>query len=157
MPVKLKRQIRIKELLASYAIANQEDLLKFLKREGFEITQATLSRDFAELGVVRVFLDGGIRYILNTDVSGKQIARLIGFEILSVQHNESMVVMRTLAGRAQGVAHFIDRLNREEIIGTVGGDDTVLVIPNSAANIPKVLEIIRNLMTEVPGQKLMKG
>jgi transcriptional regulator of arginine metabolism len=106
VPIKLKRQTRIKELLSTYIVSNQEDLLRLLKKEGYEMTQATLSRDFAELGVVRVFTDGGIRYILNADESGKQIAKLIGFEILSVQHNESMVVIRTLAGRAQGVAHF---------------------------------------------------
>ena len=114
------------------------------------MTQATLSRDFAELGVVRVFTDGGIRYILNAEESGKQIAKLIGFEILSVQHNESMIVMRTLAGRAQGVAHFIDRLNKEEIIGTVAGDDTVLVIPNKVVSMQIIIDFIKKLMTESP-------
>ncbi len=150
MPVKLKRQTRIKELLSTYIVSNQEDLLRLLKKEGFEMTQATLSRDFAELGVVRVFTDGGIRYILNAEESGKQIAKLIGFEILSVQHNESMIVMRTLAGRAQGVAHFIDRLNKEEIIGTVAGDDTVLVIPNKVVSMQIIIDFIKKLMTESP-------
>ncbi len=153
MPVKLKRLTRIKELLSTYIVSNQEDLLRLLKKESFEMTQATLSRDFAELGVVRVFTDGGIRYILNSEESGKQIAKLIGFEILSVQNNESMIVIRTLAGRAQGVAHFIDRLNKEEIIGTVGGDDTVLVIPNKSESMPKIIDFIKKLMTESPNQR----
>lgn len=156
MPAKQKRQARIRELLNTYYVSSQEYLLKLLKNDGFDMTQATLSRDFAELGVVRVFVEGGIRYIMNADESGKQIAKLIGFEILSVQHNESMVVIRTLAGRAQGVSHFIDRLNREEIIGTVGGDDTVIVIPNSVNNLDKVLEIVKTLMTEVPGKRPQK-
>ncbi len=117
------------------------------------MTQATLSRDFAELGVVRVFTDGGIRYILNADESGKQIAKLIGFEILSVQHNETLIVIRTLAGRAQGVAHFIDRLNKEEILGTVAGDDTVLIIPNKASSLQFVIDFIKRLMTESPSQR----
>lgn len=153
MPIKLKRQTRIKELLSTYIVSNQEDLLRLLKKEGFEMTQATLSRDFAELGVVRVFTDGGIRYILNADESGKQIAKLIGFEILSVQHNETLIVIRTLAGRAQGVAHFIDRLNKEEILGTVAGDDTVLIIPNKASSLQFVIDFIKRLMTESPSQR----
>ncbi len=153
MPIKLKRQTRIKELLATYNVSNQEDLLRLLKKEAFEMTQATLSRDFAELGVMRVFTDGGIRYILNADESGKQIAKLIGFEILSVQFNENLIVIRTLAGRAQGVAHFIDRLNKEEIIGTVGGDDTVLIIPNKSESMLIIIDFIKKLMTESPNQR----
>ncbi|MDP4115505.1 MAG: arginine repressor [Bacteroidota bacterium] len=154
MPNKLKRQGRIKELLSTYSISNQDDLLRLLKKEGFAITQATMSRDFAELGVVRAFVQGNVCYMLDPDESGNQIAKLIGFEILSIQHNETMVVVRTLAGRAQGVAHFIDRLNKEEIMGTIGGDDTLLVIPNKKENVPVIIDFIKKLMTENPGRKV---
>lgn len=150
MSAKLKRQNKIKELLNNKNISNHEDMIKLLGREDINITQATLSRDFAELGVIRTFTDTGTRYVLNQYESGKQIARLIGFEILSVEHNESMVVIRTLAGRAQGVAHYIDRLNKPEIIGTVGGDDTVLIIPNSHKNVEKVVGLIKDMMMMPP-------
>ena len=60
--------------------------------------------------------------------------------------NENMIVIRTLAGRAQGVAHFIDRMNKEEIIGTIAGDDTVLIIPNVTKNIQRIVEIIKEKM-----------
>lgn len=152
MPVKLKRQNRIKEILNERAITNQEELSKKLKEEGYVVTQATLSRDFAELGVIRTLFNGTPRYVLNPNESGKQIARLIGFEILNIEHNESLVIIRTLAGRAQGVAHYIDRLNKEEIIGTVGGDDTVLVIPNSHKSIPAVVALIKQVMVELPSK-----
>jgi len=150
MPIKLRRQSRIKELLNDYVITGQDDLAKKLKEEGYHVTQATLSRDFAELGVIRTIHNSGPRYILNPEETGKQISKLIGFEILSIDHNEFMVIVRTLAGRAQGVAHYIDRLNREEILGTVGGDDTVLVIPNKQKNIPVILSLIKKMMTELP-------
>jgi transcriptional regulator of arginine metabolism len=65
-----------------------------------------------------------------------------------VQNNESLIVIRTLAGRAQGVAHYIDRLNKVEILGTVGGDDTVLVIPNKSDNIPVIVNWIKDLMNK---------
>lgn len=154
MSAKLKRQNRIKEILNNKFISNHEDMLKLLLKEEINITQATLSRDFAELGVIRTFTDSGTRYVLNLYESGKQIARLIGFEILNVEHNESMIIIRTLAGRAQGVAHYIDRLNRVEILGTVGGDDTVIVIPNSHKNVEKVVALIKNMMMQQPDFKL---
>lgn len=150
MSVKLKRQNRVKEILNDHLIANQEDLLEILKNEGVYVTQATLSRDFAELGVVRTITERGVRYILDSNESGKQIAKLIGFEILGIDYNEALIVIRTLAGRAQGVAHYIDRMNREEIIGTVGGDDTVLIIPNRQKNIPVVVDLIKGMMSEFP-------
>lgn len=148
--MKLRRQNRIREFLSDFVITNQEDLAFKLREEGFSITQATLSRDLAELGVIRSINENGIRYKLNPEESGRQIAKLISFEILSVDHNESIIVVRTIAGRAQGVAHFIDRLNRKEILGTVGGDDTVLIIPNSQKNIDVVVTIIKKMMTGLP-------
>ena len=153
MSVKLKRQNRIKEILNNSVISNHDELIKLLGTEGIHVTQATLSRDFAEMGVVRTFIDSGPRYVLNQSESGKQIAKLIGFEIISVEHNESLIVIRTLAGRAQGVAHYIDRLNKHEVLGTVGGDDTVIVIPDSHSNIPIVVDMIKQMMTEIPGFK----
>lgn len=150
MSAKVKRQQRIKEILNYKFISSHDDLLKALHKENFEVTQATLSRDFAELGVVRVFTDGGVRYVINANESGKQIERLIGFEIISVEHNESLIIIRTLAGRAQGVAHYIDRLNKQEILGTVAGDDTVIVIPNTVQNISKVVGMIKMMMAGIP-------
>ena len=152
MSLKLRRQTRIKEILNDFVISNQEELSKKLKDEGYIVTQATLSRDFAELGVIRTMFNGSARYILNADESGKQIAKLIGFEILNIEHNESLVLVRTLSGRAQGVAHYIDRLNKEEILGTVAGDDTVLIIPNSHKNIPVIISLVKKIMTELPSK-----
>ena len=152
MSLKLRRQTRIKEILNDFVISNQEELSKKLKDEGYIVTQATLSRDFAELGVIRTMFNGSARYILNADESGKQIAKLIGFEILNIEHNESLVLIRTLSGRAQGVAHYIDRLNKEEILGTVAGDDTVLIIPNSHKSIPAIVSLIKKIMTELPSK-----
>lgn len=154
MSAKLTRQNKIKELLNSKFVSSHEELVKLLKEENIMATQATLSRDFAELGVIRTFTERGAKYILNSEESGKQIAKLIGFEILSVENNESMIVIRTLAGRAQGIAHYIDRLNREEILGTVAGDDTVLVIPNAHKNIETVVTMIKKMMVEhTPGKR----
>ena len=92
MSSKLKRLNRIKEILNSKNIPSHESLVKLLSEEGIQVTQATLSRDFAELGVIRTFTEYGPRYILDAHESGKQIAKLIGFEILSVEHNELLIL-----------------------------------------------------------------
>jgi transcriptional regulator of arginine metabolism len=157
MASKLGRQNKIKELLQSLEVTSQEQLAKLLMDADIEVTQATLSRDFAELGVIRLSGENGIRYVLNPDEAGSYISRFIGFEILSVTNNESMVLVRTLAGRAQGVAYYIDHLNKEEILGTVAGDDTVLVIPNTHNNIDRIMSIIKELMLNVPKQKQTNG
>lgn len=153
MASKSYRQNIIKDLLNERHISSHDELAKMLSAEKIFVTQATLSRDFAEMGVIRTVSELGTRYVLNAQESGKQIAKLIGFEIISVHHNESMVIIRTLAGRAQGVAHYIDRLNKPEILGTVGGDDTVLVIPSSQKNVETVVSLIKSMMIEQPGNK----
>jgi len=148
MSAKANRQSLIKDLLNTKVIGSQEELARLLLKKKISATQATLSRDFAELGVVRTITENGIRYILNSDEAGKQIGKLVSYEIISIESNEQLIVLRTLAGRAQGVAHYIDRLNKQEIIGTVGGDDTVLVVPDRARNIPAVIRMIKNMITK---------
>lgn len=143
---KIDRQSKIKQILMNSVISSQEECTQLLQNEGITVTQATLSRDFSELGVVRIMTEEGLRYVLDVNESGKRISQLIGFEILLVENNESMVVIRTLAGRASGVAHFIDRLNKKEILGTVAGDDTVLVIPDTVRHIQKIVGLIREIM-----------
>jgi len=143
---KTHRQNRIKELLKEQIFYNQEELVKTLGEEGIEVTQATLSRDFQELGVVRTSAAEGSRYALNVEEAGNQIRKLISFEILSVEFNEMLVIVRTLAGRAQGVAHYIDKLNSKLILGTIAGDDTIMIVPSSVKNIPDIVELMNKIM-----------
>lgn len=147
MSAKLDRQTAIKKILNQRIISNHDQMIKLLHADGYKVTQATLSRDFAELGVIRIMTDIGARYTLSSDDFGKHISKLIGLEILNVSHNESQIIIRTLAGRAQGVAHYIDRLNRSEILGTIGGDDTVLVIPDNVKSIPVILDLLDKIMS----------
>lgn len=147
MSAKLLRQNKIKRILTDRIISNQDQILKLLKNEGVTVTQATLSRDFADLGVIRTFTELGVQYLLSSTDYGKEISKLIGLEILNVTFNDNVIVIRTLAGRAQGVAHYIDRLNKEEVLGTIGGDDTVLVIPDEVKNLRKIITFLENLTT----------
>ncbi len=144
MIAKSKRQNLIKEILAERTISSYEDLMKALAASGIKVTQATLSRDFAEMGVIRSLTPDGPRYQLDEGETGRHIDRLLSYEILAIRRNEAMVVIHTLAGRAQGVARYIEQLNRPEIIGTLGGFCTVLVIPSSLRKVKLVEKIVRD-------------
>ncbi|HTY08953.1 MAG TPA: arginine repressor [Candidatus Edwardsbacteria bacterium] len=148
MAAKGKRQNMIKEILRERLIASYGQLARALAVMGIRATQATLSRDFAELGVVRTVTPDGPRYLIGEDEAGRHIDRLLGFEILSVRASESLVVIHTLAGRAAGVARYVEQLNRKEIIGTIGGYCTVLVVPDSDRHVATVAGIIRSLMNK---------
>ncbi len=135
---KARRQQAILELVRSQAIASQEDLARALTRRGHRVTQATLSRDLRELRVVRVPVAGGARYLPAGEQPGERavpgatgLGRLAPAEVLDVDANESTVIIRTATGRAQGVAVLLDGLDLPEVLATLAGDDTILVVPRS--------------------------
>jgi len=144
---KLQRQFLIKEIIQTQPVASQEELVTLLKKRSVDVTQATLSRDLTELGVARIHTHEGLRYSLSGH-SEEKISPIVGREVISVEHNEVMVVIRTLPGRASGVASFIDSLMNPLIIGTVAGDDTVFVTPSSVKKISKIEKLIKDLINE---------
>jgi transcriptional regulator of arginine metabolism len=146
MIAKAKRQNLIKQILTEKQISSYDSLVKALSDHGIRVTQATLSRDFAEMGVIRAMTPDGPRYQMDEGETGRHIDRLLGYEVLAIRRNESMVVIHTLAGRAQGVARYIEQMHRPEIIGTLGGFCTVLVIPASVRQVRKVESIIRGMV-----------
>lgn len=149
MVAKARRQNLIKEILAERPISSYEELVKVLAAEGVRVTQATLSRDFSEMGVIRAMTSDGPRYQMDEGETGRHIDRLLGYEVLAIRRNEAMVVIHTLSGRAPGVARYIEQMHRPEIIGTIGGFCTVLVIPRSIRQVKRVESIIRQAVLNV--------
>lgn len=143
---KKNRQAKIKEIITSDKISSQEELLQNLKDLGFDTTQATLSRDLHEIGIVRIPDGEGFKYVIHEEDNSRAMKNVIGMEIIKVIYNESTIVVRTLAGRAQGVGIYLDKLKDNHIIGTVAGDDAVIIIPDSHANVQTVVKMIKNLM-----------
>jgi transcriptional regulator of arginine metabolism len=146
--MKQKRQLAIKEILGQRIIATQEELAQALKKAGFAVTQATLSRDLRELGVGRVNAPEGPRYVLQPENEEQKMRAFLGYEIEGIRANESIIVVKTLPGRAQGVAEIIDSLHHPLVLGTLAGDNTILVTPASVKKIPDVMRVIRSLMSE---------
>lgn len=145
---KALRQKKIRELVENNEVAGQNELLGMLGAAGIRIAQATLSRDFAEIGILRKRGPNGYRLILAEDSSEDIIRELVGMEVLSVTSNETSIIVRTLPGRAHGVASFLDRLKRDDILGTLAGDDTVLVIPASVTTIEAVKSAIQKSLSQ---------
>jgi len=144
--MKQQRQLRIKEIVTTQKISSQEELLDKLKAQGFDTTQATLSRDLHEIGIIRVPGEEGFRYIFHKEENTRAVREIIGMEIINVLCNESTVVVKTMPGRAQGVAIFLDRLKNQHILGTIAGDDCIIIIPDTHKNISMLVEEIRDVM-----------
>ncbi|MEI7788463.1 MAG: arginine repressor [Chlorobiaceae bacterium] len=140
------RQLKIREILQQNSVGNQHDLLQLLRDSGMTVAQATLSRDCAELGIIRSKMDGNYRLLFPDDNAGRIIKGLVGIEVLAVNSNETTVIIKTLPGRAHGVGSYLDQLRSPLILGTIAGDDTVLLIPTSVVNIPTLIAyILKNL------------
>ncbi|MGH3950741.1 MAG: arginine repressor [Pseudonocardiaceae bacterium] len=135
---RVARQARITELVSTTGIRSQSELARILAAEGIDVTQATLSRDLDELGAVKLRgADGGAPvYVIPEDgspVRGVQggtsrLSRLLGELLVSAEGSANLTVLRTPPGAAQFLASAIDRSALHEVVGTIAGDDTVLVI-----------------------------
>jgi transcriptional regulator of arginine metabolism len=131
---KNQRQHLITKMLEAQAITSQAQLVTLLAEEGVEATQTTVSRDLEDLGAVKVRLPGGDTAYALPELPVHQIApedhlrRVLGEWVVEVAHSANLVVLRTPPGSAHVVGSALDRSGLDAVIGTVAGDDTVLVI-----------------------------
>ena len=146
---KKERFFTIRKIIAGGAVASQEDLKRELARQGCKVTQATLSRDLKDLGASWVAGPGGGRYALTASGTAPAMRTLMGTGVTDIAANESVVVVRTMPGAAGTVAEFLDSLRLPDVLGTVAGDNTVLVIPSSVRR----TTALQKLLT----QKLVAG
>lgn len=134
--MKTRRQALILRLVDREPIRSQEQLRKALRAHGITVTQATLSRDVKELGLVKRAADGAYQRSNGTQVplpaSPDGLMRAIGASITQADHVQHMVVLKTPPGQANATAVAIDRANLPEIVGTIAGDDTILVVLRDA-------------------------
>ena len=145
---KTARQFAVKEIIAARAIGTQEELRRELGKRGFRVTQATLSRDMQELDVSRVSQGGAPRYVIPPSAGMHALRPLVSAEVVSIDANESLVVVHTLPGCANTVGEFIDVRRHPEIIGTVAGDNTILVVPSSAKKTSQIMQFLKHTLIE---------
>lgn len=127
-----QRHIKIREIITNEEIETQDDLVQRLREEGFNVTQATVSRDIKELHLVKVPLaDGRYKYSLPKEQRFNPIQKLkraLIDSFVSIDYTNNLIVMKTLPGNANAIGALIDNLDWEEIMGTICGDDTILII-----------------------------
>ncbi len=131
---KHQRQHRVAQLLEQGPVASQAQLVELLAAQGIEATQTTVSRDLDELGAVKVRLPGGDTAYALPELPVQQIApsdhlrRVLGEWVVELASSENLVVLRTPPGCAHVVGSALDRSGLPDVIGTVAGDDTVIVV-----------------------------
>ncbi|GAK03323.1 arginine pathway regulatory protein ArgR, repressor of arg regulon [Geomicrobium sp. JCM 19037] len=137
-----QRHVKIREIIHTKVIDTQEDLVDELKAAGFNVTQATVSRDIKELHLVKVpTLDGTYKYSLPADQRfnpEQKLKRNLFDCFVSIDQTNHFIVMKTLPGNAQAIGSLIDHLDWDEIMGTVCGDDTILMICKDAEQAPAI-------------------
>ena len=131
---KPQRQHRIARLLEEQVISSQVQLVELLATEGLNLTQATVSRDLEELGAVKVRIPGGAMAYAIPELAKDRVApeevlrKVLGEFLVEAAHSANLAVLRTPPGSAHVVASALDRANLSDVLGTVAGDDTVLVV-----------------------------
>jgi len=138
-----ERQEAVLGVIEQMSIRTQEELLAELSRRGVHLTQATLSRELKALGVAKgPDGRGGYRYLKGTATGEGSLAAVAVF-IQSVARSENLIIVKTPPGNAQGVARGVDREAWPEIMGTIGGDDTILLICHDVERAQKVERRLR--------------
>jgi len=133
MPNKELRHKKIQEIVSREEISTQAELVERLRQEGFNVTQATVSRDISELRLVRVPLGRGKhKYALapielEEDVEAELKRQFKDF-VQDIDRGGNIIVLRTALGHAAGIALLIDKLKNDDLVGTLAGDDTILVV-----------------------------
>lgn len=154
-PTRAGRQARIVTLLSSNQVSSQTELATLLAGEGIDVTQATLSRDLEELGAVKLRgADGGVGvYVVPEDgspvrgVAGgtERLTRLLGELLVSTDASANLAVLRTPPGAAHYLASALDRAALPYVVGTIAGDDTILVVAREPMTGTELVNTIENL------------
>ncbi len=148
--MKKERQNKILELISSQPIETQEELQHKLIESGFDVTQATVSRDIKELRVVKLLDANGVyRYAVSGHaVSSKSLKYndLFAQSVISVAYSMNDVVIKCHSGMAQGACAALDMMHCENVLGTLAGDDTIFVITKTEADAKLLAENLKNII-----------
>jgi len=132
MPMKSKRHMKIKEILMTREIETQDELVASLQQAGFSVTQATVSRDIKEMHLIKTPMnDGRYKYAMPADQRfnpEQRIKRALIDQFIGIDYTDNLVVIKSLPGTANSLGALIDIIEWDGVMGTICGDDTILVI-----------------------------
>ena len=148
--MKTRRQAKILELIQRNDVETQEELSAYLVREGFQVTQATVSRDIRELKLTKIAMDNGKqKYAVITDADSgmmEKYARVLREGFISMDLAKNIVVIKTVSGMAGAVCAAIDALKFQEMVGSIAGDDTIICIIRDDEEAVKIMKKLRKIV-----------
>ena len=150
--MKTKRQTKMLELIKKHDIETQEELSDYLQKEGYQVTQATVSRDIRELKLTKVAMSNGRQKYAalteaNEDLSEKY-TRVFRDAFVSMDMAQNILVIKTVSGMAMAVAAAIDAMHLHEIVGCIAGDDTIMCAVRSIDDTIAVMSRLRKLVED---------
>ena len=150
--MKTKRQAKMLELIKKHEIETQEELSDYLQREGYQVTQATVSRDIRELKLTKVAMSNGKQKYAaltesNEDLSEKY-TRVFHDGFVSMDMAQNILVIKTVSGMAMAVAAALDAMHLHEIVGCIAGDDTIMCAVRSVEDTVSVMGRLRKFVEE---------
>lgn len=148
--MKKSRHEKIRELIEQYEIETQEELAERLKKEGYQVTQATVSRDIRELKLSKIPGEGGRqKYVVyeNGDSQlGDKYTRVLKDGYASMDVAQNILVMKTVSGMAMAVAAAVDAMKMPEVVGCIAGDDTIMIAIRTADDTILVMDKIKKML-----------
>ena len=148
--MKAKRQSKILELIQRYDIETQEELSAYLTRDGYQVTQATVSRDIRELKLTKIAMDNGRqRYAVLSDADtgmAERLVRVLREGFVSMDYAGNILVIKTVSGMASAVGAAVDAIKLSEIIGSIAGDDTLMCVIRTEEDAVNIMNKLRKLV-----------
>ena len=144
------RQLKLIEIINKNEIETQEALAEALRNEGYLVTQATVSRDIKDLGLIKVMTPNKTyKYAQPASTEQKSSGKMLNLFrecVISIDYAGHLIVIKTVSGGANSAATLVDKLNFPEVMGCVAGDDTILVVINDQQKIVPIVEKLKSLL-----------
>jgi transcriptional regulator of arginine metabolism len=148
--MKNSRHTRILEIISDHVIETQDDLIEKLKDSGYPVTQATVSRDIKQLGLIKTATkDGGYKYTAaRNESSGNEnkLKNIMRETIVNAQDAQNIIVVKTFSGMANAAAAALDALAEESVIGSIAGDDTIFIVVRNNEDAAEFTNYIREII-----------
>ena len=148
--MKTKRQTKILELIQKHDIETQEELSAYLTKDGYQVTQATVSRDIRELKLTKIAMDNGRqRYAVLSDADtgmAEKLVRVLREGFVSMDYAGNILVIKTVSGMASAVGAAVDAIKLSEIIGSIAGDDTLMCVIRTEEDAVNIMNKLRKIV-----------
>lgn len=148
--MKISRHAKILEIIERHPTETQEELAEELKKSGYNITQATVSRDIKELKLVKVLDENSIyKYASlkeHDSMLSERLVKVFAESVLSVDYTGNIIVIKTFSGAANAACEAIDVLEFKELVGTIAGDDTIFALLRNSENVEIVIDRLKKMM-----------